>query len=251
MEQLWADIGFIVDHKVYLIGNSYLKLPMNVVSVKIFFYEPFNPIIIDNENNLWLCSINPNTNRLLDEYNNITIIANPTLLTDKVKVVDVCQYGPNLIILSKDGDLYFMHDYKKIGNIEKLDIDTKFVSINSTGTFRGVNILVVAIDDRGNLWSNSDNFLGPAMTKYYSHHVNKFNTDVGQFKFKQCTTDINFVQAEYGGDNLMCLDNEGDLYCIGRNYSYDLILNRKKIYEFTKISLPIKIRKFFRAFELL
>lgn len=174
--------------------------------------------LIDDQNSLWICSLDPE----------LAVF----LVTDKVKVIDVCNYGDNLIVLSDDGDLYFIYDYFQKGgyNIGKIDIDAKFISINSGG-----DGWISAIDIFGNLWSNYIGFFGSPLNYNYINLI-------------QYTKDISFVQAEYGTENLMCLDGGGNLYCIGNNYYYDLILDQITIEQLTKLTCPIKFRKISKQF---
>lgn len=232
------DRGFITNGNIYFTDNPVQRLPMKVISVKIMSFAMY---IIDEENNLWYGYVTTNSEGNFDEYGDVIMVLEFELLIYEVKVADICEYGQDLIILSKEGELYSMNNPKGRGSLEKIDIDAKFVSINSEGeSMLGGAVAIVAIDTRGNLWSNQINFIEDEQG--YLNHVQRID-------LQQRTQDIYFEQAEYGNKNLMCLDNEGDLYCVGKNTSNDLIVDEENVNQLTKILFPTKFRKIFKTRE--
>lgn len=199
--------GFIFENKIYF-GFSPLNLEMDVISAK----ETYNGLyMIDSQNNLWLC-VNKNSTPVI------------TLITDEILVRDVCSYGDDLLILSTDGKLF----YRKVedGHLEIFGVEATFKYLNSD-PYKNV----VLIDTRGNLWTKSTGLINPP-TEYYDG-----------LNLIQYTTDIKFKQAEYGGSNLMCLDDDGNIYVYGSNTKRDLFSDELFFQTVSKLDGPISFNK--------
>lgn len=207
--------GFIFDGKIYFGKNPY-DLPMKVISVKSY---PDRLYIIDENGGLWLFDYDPNVENVQARLKH---------LVDNIRIMDVCEYGEKeLIVLSEEGDLYLYYGGKKL---ERIYTDAKFMVINSS-----LESYVVAIDVNGNLWSRDIIFL---KKPYISS---------GKIDLVQCTDMIKFKQAEYGIGNLICLDEDGNLYCIGSNTNKDLIVDIPYINGFTKLNCNKKFKKIIKS----
>lgn len=218
--------GIIFDGDIYFERNP-LDLFFKVFSAKKVVGRDGTEelFVIDENSKLWLLLRN-------EDGDEDAVV--PFLITSKIKVIDVTRNNGILVLLSERGDLYHVYIHENIDirsnrepNIKIMDMKQKFKYINS-----GESDILVAIDREGNLWCDDQEFLlgapAPAPTER---------------KLIQCTSGIDFIQAEFGRENLVCLDSEGVLYVVGTNQSDQLCCLNKPILKLTEVVNGTQFKK--------
>lgn len=212
--------GIIFNNELYF-NRDPSNLGINVFSAKTMISEKSvdsrRLYVIDTEDAAWEVSYkNGSYKAYKDDEIDVPIID-----------IAVSLDRNNTCILTREGDI-FISTYSQT-EYRQLNLGTKFKSIHS-----GFRHELIAIDVNGNLWSNGI----PLEEK---------KKDVGT-NLIQYTKNIVFIQAEFGADNLTCLDVEGNIYVLGDTSAHDLLSFGGDTDVFKKVSSPIKFRKISKAF---